>query len=159
MATYAAAGLRAKAHFVRRVSRADKVVYPETLTQPYRGSGLTPEQVADLDWVLSQSGRAAGIDAALKTGEWRFDTRVDQNSDAWAVGFTGSLAMAVWVGDKRGDQPLIDNNGATVGGSGLPTRIFQDFMSTAHEAMGLHLPSFPPPVFGGRADPPGSVSR
>ena len=58
MATYAAGGMRAPAHFVSQVKRADKVVYPETLPHPNAPRVLKPEQVADLDWVLSQSGRA-----------------------------------------------------------------------------------------------------
>jgi membrane peptidoglycan carboxypeptidase len=159
MATYAAAGLRAKAHFVAEVRERGKVLYAETLPAPQQPRVLSSGAAADLSWVLSESGRQLGIDGALKTGVWEYNNRTDQNAHAWAVGYTSALAFAVWVGNQAEEAALIDRTGATIWGSGLPSQIFRDFMTEAQEALNLHPQPFPPPVFGGRTDPPLSAPR
>ena len=67
------------------------------------------------------TGRIARLDrpAAGKTGTSQ-DFR-----DAWFVGYTGSLAAGVWVGNDDG-QPM-----KRVTGGGLPAEIWRDFMLDA----------------------------
>ena len=67
------------------------------------------------------TGRAARLDrpAAGKTGTSQ-DFR-----DAWFIGYTGSLAAGVWVGNDDG-QPM-----KRVTGGGLPAEIWRDFMLDA----------------------------
>ncbi len=75
--------------------------------------------------MLYGTGRGAQLDrpAAGKTG-----TSQD-NRDAWFVGFTADLIVGVWVGNDDG-APM---NG--VSGSGLPARIWRDFMLSAHRGV------------------------
>lgn len=98
-----------------------------------------------------------GLDSASKTGVWEFGPRTDVNAHAWMVGYTSALAMAVHVGSRAEETPLIDRNGATVWGSGLPAMIYRGFMTKAHQDMQIKPRPFEPPAFGGRVDPPLSV--
>ena len=114
----------------------------------------------DLTWVLSQSPAATldnGWPSALKTGSYPAES-ADAPTDAWAVGYTTTLAVAVWVGNRAPAAPLRDREGKAVFGSGLPAQIYRAFLNAAPDA--LHLPSppapFPPPAFVGNAFPPGS---
>ena len=60
---------------------------------------------------------AGGRPSGAKTGTTQLgDTGA--NKDAWMVGFTPSLATAVWVGTVRGDKPLENKWGSPVYGSG-----------------------------------------
>jgi membrane peptidoglycan carboxypeptidase len=164
MATYAAGGLRAQAHFVEKVLDGDNVVYGETLPTPNQPRILNQSAIADLDWALSQTSTGAliGRKSASKTGSWPYTNSADQNSDqssdAWMVGYTGSLAMAIWIGSKANQQALKDKSGATIWGSGLPATIYREVMTNAHDAMQLTPAAFPPPVFAGSVNPPGAVA-
>jgi membrane peptidoglycan carboxypeptidase len=51
-----------------------------------------------------------------------YNNRNDQNAHAWNVGFTKNLAAAVWVGNRADEQAIVDKNGATIWGSGIPRR-------------------------------------
>ena len=55
MATFAAKGLRAKAHFVGKVTQGDETVYTETLPNPNQARVFSPQTSADLNYALSQS--------------------------------------------------------------------------------------------------------
>ncbi len=84
--------------------------------------------------MLYGTGRGAQLDrpAAGKTG-----TSQDYR-DAWFVGFTADLVVGVWVGNDDG-TPM-----QGVSGSGLPARIWRDFMLSAHRG----LPPRPLPGVG-----------
>lgn len=152
MATYAAGGLRSTAHFVAEVRHGDEVLYREPSSAPDRSPILSAGQTADLMWATQLSGTGDGL--AGLPGTWEYNASPSQNSDAWIVGFRPELAMAVWVGARADARPIVDAEGQSIFGSGLPKtmliRIFNE----------LHLPrwSFPIPVYGGRADPPLSVA-
>jgi membrane peptidoglycan carboxypeptidase len=160
MATYAAGGVRAEAHFVAKVMKGDNVVYGEKLPTADQRRILTPQAIADLDYALSQTqaGKLTGRDSASKTGSWEYSNRSDQNAHAWMVGYTTSLAMAVWVGGKGEEVAIKDSSGSTIWGSGLPAKIYRDVMNTAHDAMGLKPAAFPPPAFVGTDNPPGAIA-
>ena len=155
MATFAAGGIRARAHFVRTVSYGDQLVYGETLPSPDVPRVLEPAQIADLTYALTQASGDA--DLAMKTGTWEFNQSVGENAHAWSIGYTGALATAVWVGNKADEQALIDKEGNTIWGSTLPTQILREVVERTHQQLGLNPADFPPPAFGGDLNPPGSL--
>jgi membrane peptidoglycan carboxypeptidase len=151
MATFAAGGRRAAAHFVRQVVKGEEVYYSEKLPQEGEGRVLNEQQAADLTWALSQTqaGRLRGIDTAGKTGSW-IDGTVPTH--AWMVGYTSRLAAAVWVGSAGRERPLRDSQGRAIFGAGLPAQIFTAAMSAAHADMKLKPERFGPPAHVGDPD-------
>jgi membrane peptidoglycan carboxypeptidase len=151
MATFAAAGVRAEAHFVRSVTKGQNTHYSEGMPAEYAPRVLNTEQSADLTWALSQSrpARLSGIDAAGKTGVW-VDGVVPTH--AWMMGYTTSIATAVWIGSAGRERPLRDSKGQTIFGAGLPATIYKTFMTGAHAAMKLKPGRFPPPAHVGDAN-------
>jgi penicillin-binding protein 1A len=92
------------------------------------GRVVAPRYVLEMQDLMSSviewgTGKAAqiGRPAAGKTG-----TTQDYR-DAWFVGFTAELVTGVWVGNDDG-HPM-----KKVAGSGLPTKIWQAYMSAALE--------------------------
>jgi membrane peptidoglycan carboxypeptidase len=161
MATYAAGGLRAQAHFVYHVIQDDRVIFGESLPRPDQPRALGQSAIADLDYALSHTavtGKVTGRDSASKPGAWEYANSAVQNSNAWMVGYTGNLAMAVWVGNSKQEQAIKDAQGRTIWGSGLPATIYRDVMNSVHTSMNFkQVVAFPAPVFGGTVNPPGSV--
>ncbi len=70
MATFAAGGLRARAHFVRTVSADGQLLYSETLPAPDQPRLLNASQLADLGYALRDTAGTPGL--ALKTGSWQY---------------------------------------------------------------------------------------
>ncbi len=123
-ATLAAGGVYAEPVAITRVLDAKGRVLEEV--QPHRRVALRPEVaylMTDLlrGVILRGTGRAAdvGRPAAGKTGT------TDDYRNAWFVGYTPELAVAVWVGN--------DDNSPTnrvVGGS-VPARLWARFVKRA----------------------------
>jgi membrane peptidoglycan carboxypeptidase len=138
MATMAAGGKRAQAHFVREVTKNGERWYSENLDQT--DIGLTGDQVNELDAALKQVTPAdfsKDWDAAGKTGTWQAGKSTTENAHVWMVGYTRALAAAVWVGTTDG-KPLITKSGATdVFGSNYAAPIWRQFMAEATNAMQL----------------------
>lgn len=155
MATFAAGGRRADAHFVVTVRRGGETIYSEAMPSPDHPPVLNPEQVADLTYALT--GESGRNDLAIKTGDWRYFDAV-ANSSAWSIGYTSALGVAVWVGSAGEERPLLDADGAPIYGAGLPTQILRRVVTGAQTAMGLQPKQFAPPVFTGSDNPPGSYS-
>ncbi|SBT40333.1 transglycosylase domain-containing protein [Micromonospora auratinigra] len=151
MATFAAGGKRAEAHFVRSVTKGDDKIYTEQLKQT--DLGLDKEAVDQLDWTLRRV-KAAKLDndwdSAGKTGTWQAGQSTTQNVHTWMVGWTGALAAAVWLGTTDG-KPLRTRGGSyEVYGSTGPGPIWRQFMTQASAALKLDPgkyrfgePSFP----------------
>jgi penicillin-binding protein 1A len=75
--------------------------------------------------VTSGTGRAANIGkfAAGKTGT------TENYQDAWFVGFTEDMTVAVWVGYPEGAKPMeTEYRGEPVAGGTFPAEIWRDFM-------------------------------
>jgi membrane peptidoglycan carboxypeptidase len=138
MATFAAGGERAQAHFVRAVYQHDALVYAEQLTQA--AVGLTEDQVKQLTAALTQvpsAKLANGWTAAGKTGTWESGSVRGANSDTWMVGYTQALAAAVWLGTTDG-KPLTTKDGShDVFASTHAAPIWRQFMVDATAAMGF----------------------
>jgi membrane peptidoglycan carboxypeptidase len=149
MATFAARGQRARAHFVASVFRGGSEVYRED--PAVRDIGLSRPQLDDLTWTLAQHRTgplAGGPRSAAVAGTWAPGRPTDV-AHSWAAGFTSHLAIAVWVGNGAAERPLRD-------AAGLPAVIYQRFMTEA--VAGMPAMEVPAPAFSGDAKA-GNASR
>ena len=131
-ATLAADGVRRDAYFVTRVTDSEGAVLSENTGVP--GEQVLPADVVNdvtvaLKDVAGHSRRAldGGREVASKTGT---QGQGENNSDAWMVGYTPSIATAVWMGNDKPSDPIVNANGGIIYGSGLPGAIWQRFMNT-----------------------------
>lgn len=86
--------------------------------------------------VLDGTGTGARLQGHVAAGK----TGTSQNSrDAWFVGYTGHLVAGVWVGNDD-DTPT----DAVTGGQ-IPARIWQSFMTEAHQGLEPRALSAPAP--------------
>ncbi|MGE5156129.1 MAG: transglycosylase domain-containing protein, partial [Betaproteobacteria bacterium] len=146
MATMAAGGKRAEAHFVIKVLQDGKPVYSEKLGI-VKDLGLTSGQIGDLDAALKQVSTSVpsstgGVnwnlsnswDVATKTGTWEWRPNVtDKNAHVWTVGYTKAIAAAVWLGTKSGSylNPKAGQGGSgNVFGNNYAGPIWHQFMTT-----------------------------
>jgi membrane peptidoglycan carboxypeptidase len=145
---------------VQKVVRSDGQVLFDAAQQNDPGEQKIDKAVADNVTAAMQPiagysrghNLAGGRPSAAKTGTNQLgDT--DANRDAWMVGYTPSLATAVWVGTTEGTKPLENKSGGSVYGSGLPSDIWKATMDGALQ--GTDNESFPKPAeIGGYAGPP-----
>jgi len=91
--------------------------------------------------VTSGTGKRAALPdrpAAGKTGT------TDNYGDAWFVGYTPQLAVAVWVGYPDRLQPMLTEfGGKPVAGGTLPALIWRSFMTAADKQLSLAPQQFP----------------
>jgi membrane peptidoglycan carboxypeptidase len=140
LATFAADGLRAAAHFVKAVFKGKDVVYGEALPGGDQLRVLTEPQSRDLTYALSLTSAAHlgnGWDSAGKTGTWQYAKSASENAHGWMVGFTKKLAAAVWVGNEKDEAPVRLKDGSKLYGANLPAAIWRQFMAGATQKMGL----------------------
>jgi membrane peptidoglycan carboxypeptidase len=130
-ATLAAKGRRAVPFGVTRITAADgRVLYQAS---PAAGQAVKPGVAAIATDVLrGVVDRGTGVrgrigrPAAAKTGT------TQDHADAWFVGFTPSLATAVWVGYPQGQVPMVPPRVARrVSGGTWPAAIWSGFMRAA----------------------------
>ncbi|WP_241997486.1 transglycosylase domain-containing protein [Rhodococcus sp. SMB37] len=146
-ATLAASGMHYDPHFVQKVVTSDGEVLLDRGSPS--GEQVVDDAVADnttaaMTPIAAHSNGhalAGGRPSAAKTGTAQLgDT--GSNKDAWMVGYTPSLATAVWVGTEQG--VAIENSwGGKIYGSGLPSDIWKDTMDGALQ--GTDVESFPKP--------------
>jgi membrane peptidoglycan carboxypeptidase len=132
MATFAAGGVQRDAHFVAKVTDTAGAVLLEN-----RGDAgeqvIGPDVASDVAYAMEGVAAHAkrrldgGREVACKTGTQGYGQDASQNTDAWMVGFTPSIAAAVWMGSDA-LAPIQTIDGAAVFGSGLPGAIWQSFM-------------------------------
>jgi membrane peptidoglycan carboxypeptidase len=138
MATFAAGGKRAQAHFVREVTKEGERIYAGPLTQS--DIGLSGKQVDELTWTLSQvpsAQLANSWDAAGKTGTWQAGPSTSRNAHTWMVGYTRTLAAAVWLGTTDGTALITADGDDDVFGSTHAAAIWRQFMTEATGTSGL----------------------
>jgi len=118
-------------YFIDRVADREG---KELFSNAPKGERVLPADTARVaTQILSQvvqrgTGRAAGIprwQVAGKTGSSA------NNTNSWFVGFTTTLATAVWMGSPDGDVPMRNVGGITVFGGTYPARIWHDYMAAA----------------------------
>jgi penicillin-binding protein 1A len=128
-ATFANMGVYHKPRFVNKVVWHGKEVFDDSGDQ---GQQRIPPALAwevndVLKGVISNGTAVAariGRPAAGKTG-----TTQDYR-DAWFVGYTPDLATAVWMGNPKIEQPMLNVEGVRrVTGGSFPARIWRDFTS------------------------------
>ncbi len=153
MATFSARGLAAKTHFLKEVWESGKQTYGEVIT-PKRIPGFTEQMADDLNAVLQgvparyNLRPGDGRQVAGATGTWRLGPTT-ANAHAWMVGYSAhdpgnrspGLAVAVWVGNKAEERPIVDSKGAAITGGTLPGAIWRDFLDGALTA--LNAPKVP----------------
>jgi membrane peptidoglycan carboxypeptidase len=171
VASLAAKGNAAKAHFVREVYKGDDRIYAEQLKLT-RIPDFTDQMSADMDWTLQKVAARnnwnlpGGRNVAGKTGTWENGDpkQRGQNSHSWTVGYTAAkrdgknasqnyngLAAAVWVGNKDKDSiPIKDKNGKAIIGATGAGPIFKKFMEEASK--GKPVGKFGEPRFVGDPD-------
>ena len=163
LATFAAGGLRARAHFVKKVMKGPAIVYGETLPAPNQPRVFSTQNSNDLTYALSQVGSAKasiGWDTAGKTGTWEYNQKSNENAHAWMVGFSKKMAAAVWVGNEKDEQALKDKSKKTIYGAGLPAEVWRKFMTAATKAINEPKVNtkFNSPSYAGDVMPDGAVA-
>jgi membrane peptidoglycan carboxypeptidase len=153
VATLAARGVYNKVHFVEKVERRVDGEWVEVEGSRIAGEQrIQPEHADAITGVLSTIPGIWGFPldggrpAAAKTGTWEHideNNLVDGNADAWVVGYTPQIATVVWVGDPKYGK-IEDVYGNAIGSSGLPARIWQQFMNSAHAVKQYDFAQFPP---------------
>ncbi|WP_435828916.1 transglycosylase domain-containing protein [Nocardia beijingensis] len=147
-ATLAASGVYHAPHFVSKVVTADGQVLldrGEVAGEQRVSAAVADNVTAAMKPIAAYSrnhGLAGGRESASKTGTAQLgDT--GENRDAWMVGYTPSLATAVWVGTEQGDR-LRNASGGMIYGSGLPSDIWKATMDGALK--GTPNENFPKPA-------------
>jgi membrane peptidoglycan carboxypeptidase len=134
-ATLAADGVAHTAHLVSEIdSQSGKTLFKFD-GQPRRvmSSQVAREVTQVLQQVVtSGTGTAAAVPGhpvAGKTGT------AENYQDAWFVGFSPQVATAVWMGDPKGEVPMIGVGGINVVGGSYPARLWGAFMQRALSAL------------------------
>jgi membrane peptidoglycan carboxypeptidase len=154
-ATFAAEGIYHEPYIVSRVVAADGEVLYEHADDT--GRQVIPQQVARnvieaMLGVAPKKGYAlSNQQVAAKTGTAQLENSARDNRDAWFVGFTPSKSTAVWVGTDK-SEPIRDAQKQPIFGSGLPGKIWHEFMKDAVE----NDPPVPFSAFVPIGTPPGN---
>lgn len=125
-------------------------------------SQVIPPGVADQAVSILQTVVQYGTGVRANTGDWEFGKTgtTENNGDAWFVGATHDITVAVWVGFPNTVKPMLTEfGGAPVDGGTIPAEIFHDIVSAfdqlkAERAAGnapspstySTTPSTPPPT-------------
>jgi membrane peptidoglycan carboxypeptidase len=96
---------------------------------------------------------ADGRVAATKTGTVQQGDTGSDNKDAWTVGYTPSIATAVWIGTDT-SEAIRDSRNRPIYGRMLPGQIWQEFMNSAlegspKEQFSRFVPMGEPPIAEG----------
>jgi membrane peptidoglycan carboxypeptidase len=147
-ATFADNGAYRTPHLIQKVATADgRVLYqlpPDTARQvisPQVARNVTESMldVAKDSLIPLTDGRAV----AAKTGTTQNHIH-GQNNDAWTVGYTPTLATAVWVGTDN-NSPITTTAGRPIYGRMTAGAIWRQFMDTALTNQPVQpFPSFVP---------------
>ncbi len=117
-----------------------------TANAPVAARAISPATAASVtailrDVITDGTGQRAALDDRAVAGK----TGTTENyGDAWFVGYTPQLAVAVWVGYPDGLKPMLTEfDGEAVTGGAFPAMIFKDFAEKALEAMGASPAELP----------------
>ena len=122
---------------------------------PIAHEALTSSEARTLTSILQRVVTSGtGVRAALpdrpvagKTGT------TDNYGDAWFVGYTPQLVVAVWVGYPNELKPMLTEfGGKPVAGGTLPAEIWKEFMTGALPALGDSPQTFPGPPYLGYSE-------
>jgi len=145
--TFANGGKRIDGSLLGNRPRAVKKVNSKQ-NEPVARNVLSEEKTALLNSILQKvvtqgTGRRAALPdrpAAGKTGT------TENYGDAWFVGYTPQLAVAVWVGYPKGLRPMLtEYHGDAVAGGTFPAEIWETFMQAALKFKDAEPLTFPAP--------------
>jgi membrane peptidoglycan carboxypeptidase len=161
VASLAAGGQTAKAHFISEIYKDDKKIFTESKKLTAMPN-FTPPMAADMAWTLekvatTQNWNPQGRKVAAKTGTWengRKEFKGD-NAHSWTVGYApanraegyNGVAVAVWVGNKGDELPIKTADGAKMQGATGAGKIFDKFIKKVSEKK--PKAKFPEPKFVG----------
>jgi penicillin-binding protein 1A len=131
-ATLAAGGMYSEPKAIKRVEFPDgksddlgKVKRKRVISD---GIAYEATKILEMNVQRGTGTRAGyGCPAAGKTGT------TDNYNDAWFVGYTPSMAAAVWVGYPNALKEMRSVHGIEVAGGTFPAQIWHGFMSVAHK--------------------------
>ncbi|WP_203926170.1 transglycosylase domain-containing protein [Virgisporangium ochraceum] len=164
VASLAAGGQAAKAHFIAEIYKDDKKLFTESLKLTAM-PGFTSQMGADMAWTLEHVAAKYNWNpkdrkVAAKTGTWENgnDKYKGQNAHSWTVGYSpankdkkyNGVAVAVWVGNKGDELPIKQANGEKMQGSSGAGKIFDKFIKKVSEKK--PTAKFAPPKFVGDED-------
>jgi membrane peptidoglycan carboxypeptidase len=170
LATLAAGGQAAKAHFIREIVRDGTGIFQESkklTAMPKFDSKMAADEAWTLQKVSASNNWNAGNHKfAAKTGTWENgnDKYKGENAHSWTVGYTGSVrdlknpsknyngvATAVWVGNVEAELPIKLKDGKSkMQGSSGAGKIFGAYMKEITK--GKPVGKFPEPRFVGDED-------
>ncbi|MEX2659193.1 MAG: transglycosylase domain-containing protein [Acidimicrobiales bacterium] len=147
--TFATRGFQIDPSVVVRVTDADGNVLLDGA--PRKERVLEPAQADTINTILrgvveKGTGKRAGlgIPIAGKTGT------TQDNGDAWFVGYTPGMSVAVWMGYPEGQSRQMKAvHGTAVTGGSLPADIFRRFMQVAADRDEYRGSFVKPPPYGG----------
>jgi membrane peptidoglycan carboxypeptidase len=134
-ATFANGGVRHDPHFVAQVADSSGTVLSRNDGSASAEQAVPGDVANDVTFALegvakySKRSLAGDRPVASKTGTQGLND--EDNSDAWMVGYTPSISTAVWMGNDSPSQPIVNDRGQIIYGSGLPGAIWQEFMNKA----------------------------
>jgi penicillin-binding protein 1A len=133
-ATLASGGVRAKQLVISKVDFPDSK--EDTTYKVHRKRVFSDGVVSELTKILAQNvdgGTATGVRGGGFTCPATAKTDTTDNfRDAWLVGYTPTLATAVWIGYPNAQQSMYNVEGVgQVNGGSLPTDIWTKFMKAA----------------------------
>ena len=147
--SFATRGVQVDPSAVVMVTDADGEVLLEN--PPDEERVLDPAQADTINAVLQGVvERGTGRRAALGTPVAGKTGTTQDNGDAWFVGYTPGLAVAVWMGYPEGQARAMDAvHGISVTGGSLPADAFRRFMEVATERDEYRGTFVEPPAFDG----------
>ena len=144
--TLARGGVRYEPQVITEVKMADTVL-PDNRAKGVRV--LEKSQADQVNFALEQVvARGSGTGAQVKNTKVKGKTGTTEDyGDAWFVGSTRSLTVAVWMGYPEGQsEQLLNVHGVKkVNGGSLPARIFQRFVERPARRR-TTTPPRPPPT-------------
>jgi penicillin-binding protein 1A len=99
-----------------------------------RTKRVVPQSVADQTTQILQTVVSSGTGTHAQTGDFAAGKTgtTEDYQDAWFVGYSDKLTVAVWVGYVKGGLPMeTEYHGQPVAGGTFPADIWQDFMVSA----------------------------
>jgi membrane peptidoglycan carboxypeptidase len=131
--TFANNGVRNDPYFVQQATDSSGTVVYQHVKAPKRvlDARVANDVTLTMQPVASWSGDAlaGGRVSAAKTGtEGIYNDPAGNNSDAWMVGYTPQVSVAVWAGSGNSTTPIYNADGRPEYGADLPGRTWQAFM-------------------------------
>lgn len=134
-ATFDNAGVHNAPYFVQKATDSSGTVVYQHKAAPKRvmDAKVANDVTLSLQPIAAWSNNAlaGGRVSAAKTGtEGIFKDPDGNNSDAWMVGYTPQVSVAVWTGSGNSTTPIFNAYGQPEYGSDLPGRTWQTFLNS-----------------------------